>query len=190
MASQVEICNRALQILGAQRITSLDEGSRNALSCAAAYEPVRLAELRKHPWSFAVRRAVLAADSPAPTWGRANAFTLPSTCLRLLPSYPEDNVNSLDWQIEGRAILTDESAPLYIRYIADVTDPNTMDALFREALSAKLAFEMCEEITQSNSKQEIAGGRYKDAVAEARKANAIERVAAEPPEDTWITARL
>jgi hypothetical protein len=189
LASEVEICNRALQKLGAKRITSLTQDSANARACNVAYAVVRDAELRAHPWNFSVKRAELAAESPAPTWGRANAFPLPSDFLRSLPPYPEDNANDFDHQIEGRKILTNETSPLYIRYVYKVTDPNEMDSLFREALAAKLALELCEEITQSNTKKQILMEDYKMAIREARRTNAIENVAQDPPEDTWITAR-
>lgn len=189
MASVVGICNRALQKLGAAPITSLSENSKNARACNLAFEPVKLAELRSHPWNFAITREELAADATEPAWGRANSFTLPSDFVRLLPSYPEDNLNDLDFQIEGKKILTDEDAPLYIRYIYDVTDPNEMDALFREALSCKLALELCEEITQSNSKKEAVSKEYEFCIKQAKRSNAIENVAQEPPEDTWVTVR-
>lgn len=189
MASEVEICNRALQKLGVKRITSLTEDSKNARSCNVAYSVVRDAELRSHPWNFAIARAELAADATDPDWGRAKAYTLPSDFLRLLPDYTEDNLNSKDWQIEGRKIYSDDSDPIYIRYIYRVTDPNEMDALFREALATKLAFELCEEITQSNTKKSELKDDYKEIISEARKANAFENVAQESPEDTWSTVR-
>lgn len=189
MASEVEICNRALQKLGAKRITALTEDSVNARACNAAYATLRDALLRAHPWVFAIDRAELAADSTAPDWGRANAFQLPSDFIRLLRPYPEDNSLDLDWQIEGQKIYSDDSDPIYIRYIKRVTDPNLMDPLFREALSTKIAFEVCEEITQSNEKKSQLREDLKTAIAEARKANAFEQVSADPPEDTWITAR-
>lgn len=190
MASDVEICNRALQKLGAKRIVSLDDDSPNARACQAAYEPVKRAELRAHPWNFAVQRAELAADATAPAWGRANSFQLPSDCLRILPDYPEDNRNSHDWQIEGRKILTDDTDPIYLRYIYDVTDPNEMDPLFREAVSAKLAIELCEELSQSNTKKDTLRDDYKEIIREARRTNAIENVAAEPPQDSWLSVRV
>ncbi len=188
--SKVEICNRALQILGASSISSLTENSENARQCNLAYEPVKKAELRKHNWSFAIERASLAADATAPAFGRSNAFELPSDCLKVLSPYPEDNTNDRDWIIEKRKILTDESAPLQIRYIYDVTDPNQFDALFAESLAAKMALEMSEALTQSNSKKEFSANKhYKDAIREAKMANAIERVPQDGPEDKWITAR-
>jgi hypothetical protein len=189
MASDVGICNRALQKLGAKRIVSLTDDTPNARACNVAYEVVRDAELRAHPWSFAIARTQLAADANAPAFGRANSFQLPSDYLCLREKYPEDNSLDNDWQIEGRKILTDDEAPLDLRYTAKVTDPNDMDVLFREAFATKLAFELCEEITQSNSKKESLRTDYKEIIREARKANAIERVASQPPEDTWVTVR-
>lgn len=189
MASKVEIANRALQLLGAKRIVSLTEDSRNARAINAAFEPVKLAELRKHPWCFATKRAQLAASSTTPLFTRSNSFPLPSDFVRLLPPDPEVNFNDLDWVIEGKNIITNDSAPLDVRYIYDVTDPNEMDALFREALSAKLAEELCEEITQSNTKKAVAKDAYKDVIADAKRANAIEKPADKPPEDEWVTCR-
>lgn len=189
MATKVEIVNRALQLLGAKRITSLGEDSRNARAASAAYEPVKLAELRKHPWSCATKRAQLAADSTAPLFTKSNAYQLPADWVRLLDPDPEVTLNDLDWNIEGKRIITNDSAPLNIRYIYDVTDPNEMDALFREAFSAKLAEALCEEITQSNSKIATANVAYKEAIAEAKRTNGIEKTAAKPPEDSWVTCR-
>lgn len=189
MASEVEICSRALQKLGASRITSLTENTVNARACNFSYTKVRDAELEDHPWNFAVMRAQLAADATPPVFGRANAFELPADFIKLLPTYPEDNVNSLDHQIEGRKIYTDDGAPLEIRYIGRIIDPNLMTPLFRETLSAKLAYELAEELTQSNSKKKTADEDYKDQIARAKKSNAFARVSSPPPEDKYITVR-
>lgn len=189
MASAVEICNRALQKLGAKRITSLLQDTPNARSCNVAYEAVRDGLLRDHNWNFAIKRATLAADSTAPTWGRASSFTLPSDFLCLAKDYPEDNALTKDWQIEGLSILTDDTAPLYVRYIWRVTDPNMMDSLFREALAARLACELCEEITQSNTKKQGLDADFEGIIQRAKNRNAIENIAAVPPEDDWITVR-
>lgn len=189
MASEVGICNRALQKLGAKRITSLTEDTANARSCNVAYESIRDAELRAHPWVFSIERAELAADSSTPAWGRANSFQLPSDFLMIANDYPESNDNAKDWVIEGQKILTNDSDPLYIRYVKRVTDTAVMDALFVEALSARLALELCEEITQSNSKKESLRADYDLAIKTARKRNAFSNVSAVPPDDEWITVR-
>lgn len=189
MASSTEICNRALQKLGAARITELTQDTVSARACNVCYEILRDAELRAHPWNFSVKRAELAASATEPEWGRANEFPLPSDFLRLLPDYPEDNRNTKDWQIEGQSILSDDDDPIYIRYVYRVTDVSIMDPLFREALSCRIAIELCESLTQSNTKKDGLRADYERSIREARRANAFENVPAIPAEDSWITAR-
>lgn len=185
----VTICNRALQLLGAARITSLTQDSKNARACNVAYDSRRLAMLAGHPWMFAIARMQLAEDSVAPVFGRAHSFAVPSDFLRLLPPYPEDDINSLDWIIEGQSIYTDDVAPLNIRYIKDISDPTLFNPLFAEALSADLADNLCEEITQSNQKKDVAIKAKKDAINEAKRINAIQQVVAAVPDDTYLTCR-
>ena len=189
MASKVEICNRALQKLGAKRIVSLDDDSVSARSCNVAFEPVKLAILRAHTWNCAVKRFSLAEDSPAPAFGPAHSYTLPSDFLRLLPPDPEQNIDTLDWIIEGNKILTSDSAPLQGRYIANIDDPNLMDALLREAISSKMAAELAEELTQSNPKKADARSDYQAVIAEARRTNAIEKPAPKTADDSWVSVR-
>lgn len=207
MSSPVEIANRALQKLGAKRISAFTDGTANARAVQTCYDPLRLAELRKHRWSFAVQRFSLAADATAPLFGRQNRFLLPTGFLKLIDPDPNWNFvgnlggtisgNNLDsndpfsdYAIEGGYILTDVNAPLNIRAIMNIEDCNLMDPLFREALAAKMAEEMCEEITQSNAKKESARTDYKEAVADAKKANGIELPPQMAPLDSFIVARF
>lgn len=189
MASKVEICNLALQKLGARAIVSLSEDSRNARACNLAYESCKKAELRDHTWNFAIERATLAADATAPEWGRDNAFELPSDFIRLLAPYPEDKVEDLDYQIEGTKIYTDESAPLYIRYVKNVTDTATFDDLFVQVLACRLAMEICEEITQSTQKLQNIMSMYESSISKAKKTNALEKPKQSWPDNSWITCR-
>lgn len=189
MATVVEICNRALGKLGAKRITSLTQDSANARSCNAAYTFVRDAFLEDHQWSFAIKRAELAAESPAPTFGRANAFVLPSDFIRLADPYQEDVDAERDWVIEDGRIVTNDSSPIRIRYVSRVTDPNLMTPLFREGLATKLAYELCEEITQSNTKKQGLADDLRDVITRSKKSNAFQKPSMKPPEDEWLTVR-
>jgi hypothetical protein len=188
--NETDICNRALTKLGVKRITSMSEDSKNARACTAVYDSCRQALLRDHDWSCAITRSSLAADSDAPIFGRAASFSLPSDFIRLSPVYPEDNNNDADWEIEGRKIYTDESAPISIRYIFDLTDVRDMDHLFREALAAYMAVELCQELLQSTSKKIDLKADMDFVLKQAKRANAIEkRVPQQAPEDSWITSR-
>jgi len=190
MASVVEICNRALQKLGAKRITTLTEDSVSSRACNAVYNSIRLAELRSHPWSCAIKRASLAASTTEPEFNKGYAYPLPSDFVRLIENDNGYNYNDNDWQIEGTQIITDDSAPLYIRYIYDLSDPAVMDAMLREVISCRMAIELCEELTQSNTKKTELKDDYRLLVREARKVNAISgKPPTESPDDVWITVR-
>lgn len=199
MASQVEICNRALTKLGAARITSLDDANKSARAMAALWDTVRRAELRVRNWSFALRRALLPALSAAPAWGFARAFQLPADFLRLVqvndvfvaPGLADyRSGDDSPYAIEGMSLSTDFGAPLKLRYIADVTDTAAFDALFVEALAAKLAYEAAYDINQSNQGREAAAQDYKQALLNASRANAVERPPQGFPDDSWMLGRL
>lgn len=188
MASDVQICNRALQIIGVTtRITALSDSNQTARDLNTMYEPVRDAELRKHPWSFALARTVLAPVATAPAFQYAYAFQLPSDFIRLHPDY--DYQAETDWQIEANQILTNDSDKMYLRYIKQVADANLFDPLFREALAAQLGYQMAPPATESNTRRQDALNAYSTVIAEAKKVNAIEKVSAKTPDSSWITAR-
>jgi hypothetical protein len=185
MTSAVEIVNDALQKIGEEAITSLSDNSDRARAANRIFTKELRAELRAHPWNCAVKRVQLAALSDAPLFGFAYQYQLPSDCVRILP-----DALVTDWQVEGRKLLTDDGGPLDVRYVYEITDPNEMDPLFVDALSSRLALRLCERLTQSSTKRELAEKDYRRALQEARRVNAFEKIAQSPPTDPWIIARL
>lgn len=192
MASDTETANLALQKLGAARITSLTEDSRNARSINSCYASVRDQELRSHPWNFPRRRTTIAADATAPAYGYNYAFTLPADCLRIL----KPNDTYLDWQIEGKKILTNQpegntTAPiLNLTYVARITDMNEWDTLAVDALATRLAIQCCIEIKDNGGDLRDLREQYRDVVRLARRTNAMEQIPADAPVDAWDLARL
>lgn len=184
--SNVQIANRALQKLGAKRISSLSQDHPNARSMNAAFATVRDMELRRYDWSFAIKRESIAADGDETTWGGWNRYSLPNDFIKLLRD--NESGTHVDWKIEGQYIVSADASPLEIRYIARIEDPNFYDALFVEAFAGRLATECCEEITQSPSKMEGIKRQYDEDIAEAKRIGAIEKPAQDFPEDPWLTA--
>ena len=68
MASTVEICNSALNSLGASNIISLTEDSKNARLLNQRYISVRDAVFRSHNWNCLIKRVELAADTDTPAF--------------------------------------------------------------------------------------------------------------------------
>ena len=185
--SNVAIANRALQKQGASRISSLTQDAPNARTMNAAFEIVRNAELRRYIWSFAIGRASIAEDSAGPTWGDWNRYSIPNDFLRLIRD--DETGFDVDWKVEGRYILSRDAAPLDIKYVQRVEDPNLFDAMFVEVFASRLAMETVKEITDSTTDFVTLEERYIKEVAEAKKIGSIEKGAQEFNQDTWLIAR-
>lgn len=183
--SVIDCCNSALQRVGAASIMSLGDNSPEARACSIAYDSNRRDELRRHKWNFAIKRAKLAPDATAPAFDYTYAFTIPSDCLRVLRPATAD----LDWQIEGRKILTNDDAILYLQYIADIEDAQQWDPSFYNVCAAALAVDICERLTQSNAKKQQLTLEYNDAVKMAKRVNAFESGPEDAAEDGWWLAR-
>jgi len=187
--STVSICNRALDLLGADPITSLEDGSKAANLCQRNFEPSADSVLRLYPWNAALRRARLPALSEPPAWGYRYQYQLPqgpepAFCLRLL-----EIDNGSDYRIEGRRVLADYAAPLDILYIGRVTDTATFDPLLAEAVAAKLAVHLAGNLTESGSRIEAARSYLRDILAQAKAIDTQEGGAASLVVDAWLQAR-
>ena len=169
MASVVDICNGALNQLGASTILSLTEDSKNARLCNARYTQVRDSIFRSHPWNCLQKRVQLPADTATPAWGFSFQYTLPSDCLRVLRILDYDS----DYKVEGRKIVTNNSS-MKILYVARITDPNEYDELLRETLSAALAADIAYAVTSSNPLTQNMYNLLKDKLREARFVDATE----------------
>lgn len=200
MASNVDIANRALYKIGEIPITAFTDNTKQARAVNSMYNIVRDDEMRAHRWSFTISRAQLAASVTAPEYGYAYAFPLPSDYLRLLvvgewaPGYNQADYRNAndnqDWVIEGSNILSDTAGPLKIRYIKRESDPTKWDASFVESFACRLAAELCETLTQSSNKRQLAWNEYEQAIQKARRAGAIELPPRVVDDDTWVLARL
>jgi len=188
-ASNVSIANLALQKLGAASIVALDDRPGSPAEMNACFEALRDTELRKYLWKFALQRAILAADATAPLFTYARAFPLPVDFLRLI----KPARLGLDWHIERHqsqlCILTNDAAPLQIRYVAKITDPSAFDPCFVEMLACKLAWHTCERITQSNTKKAAMLEEYEIHRRTARQTNAFEVGSKPEPVDEWLIGR-
>lgn len=198
-ASEVEICNLALSKLGqSTKLISLDEDNKTGRAMLLWYAPTRKAELRRRKWRFSLKRVSLAALATTPDWGFSYQYQLPTDNLRILevgsfylgPDMSDyRNGNTSVFQIENGKILTSLAAPLPIRYIGDVTDTALFDSAFDDMLATRIAYEACEEITQSDSKKQLLEQAYNKTLREAARANAVEGDSESVADNSWVWAR-
>lgn len=199
MASQVQICNLALKKLGENAIISIDDETEEAEALRLIYSLVLENELRIHNWNFSIKRTTLAALADAPAFGYTKQYALPSDYLRAIQvgeHFVSDNLRdyvtdtSPFYTVEGNRILTDESAPLKFRYVRKGINESEFDSSFVMAFANRLAYEMAEDSTQSNSKRELAARAYQDSLISAVDSGAVEIPAKRVQDDSWTLARL
>lgn len=199
MASEVEIVNAALTLLGEARIVSMDDDVKPAREAKAMLSITRRALLGGYNWSFAIKRQQLPALAEVPTFGYSYKYNMPTGCLRLVQigdhfvgvdMVDYRGASSEEYAIEGREILTDLGAPLNVRWIGDVTNTGLFIPNFTKAYAAQLAVDLCEPLTQSDTKRVRAEGAFKHEISLAIRANAIELPPKQLADDSWLLSRL
>lgn len=162
MSSAVDICNLALLRIGAAAIASLDESSNEAGFCNRLWVPMRQAVLRDHTWNFSLKTASLAQLSETPA-DFTYAYQLPSDCLRVVDIIGSES----DYEIRARKLYTDDET-ITLKYVADISNTETFDSLFADALSYRLAAELCLPVTGQVQKASLLNNFYQAALQRAR----------------------
>ena len=192
MASVVDICNSALNLLGASTISALTDDSKNARLCNQRYEPVRNRVFRAHAWNCLHKRVQLAQNSTAPVVEYSYAYALPSDCLRVLKIHTgtNDSINSeIDYKLEGRNIVTNEGT-VYLIYIGLVTDPNEYDTYLQESISHQLAADIAYAVTNNATLANNYMTRADERLREARFIDATENSLGTIESNEFTDARL
>ncbi len=202
MASQVDVCNLALSILGKPTIASLADNSNAARVLNVEYDLIRRSLLTGRAiWRFSVKRASLPSLTTVPTSGPfTTQYAMPTDCLRVLlagNTWPGLDLSDYrmgptdaGYSIEGRNILCDYGSPLALKYVYDCQDPTQFDPRFVVYFACELAYTACERITGSDSKQQLAKARREEAMSQATAANALENPPDAFADDTFILSRL
>lgn len=143
------------------------------------------------------------ATAAAPINGSYNSqYVIPANALRLLAAGDQDfsfpgidlsDYRSIptqsDYLVEGGMILTNQAAPLSLRYEQDITDTTRWDATFCDMFGARLAHRACFRITNSLSQQKLAMQEYALALKEAVRTGAFEGPPQYVADDSWILTR-
>jgi hypothetical protein len=184
--SQLTIANRALDIVGASNIVSINQNSKSARKIKNAYDPILEDLLFKHNWSFAIKRIQLAQLSDAPLFGYTHAYQLPSDYIRLI----ECNPPNLQHKVEAGNTLLIDSNSCQIRYVSKITDPNAFTPEFAELFAKTLAAQVAYSITQSRTKEadleDKAVKYFRWATSNDSKASGS---AQKPQDDVWMISR-
>lgn len=136
---------------------------------------------------------------PVEDMATKNVFLLPANFLRIAPQHPKQGLLKWlggpawdppnDWVFENDYFLSASPTPLVFRFVVDVQDVSTMDAMFCEGLAHRIALALCEVLTQSPVKYKQLFEAYTAFMTEARIVNAIEEGSVRTPQDEYVTVR-
>jgi len=184
-ASDIEIINRSLALLGIESITSLSDNSKQASIARVLFDDTRAAVFRSHPWNCLTKRASLPKDVTAPVYGYNNRFVLPADFLRLLEV---ENPTQVVFQLERRHILADEDV-MNIKYTSLVTDVTQYDTLLVDTLASRVAADLAQPLLQSTSAMEQMWQMYELKLREAKFVDAQEQQQDVLDADYWLESR-
>ena len=157
MASQLEMCNTALGLLGEMPIDDLtDTEDPKAVKCLVFWSMVLDEVLESHDWTFATARAKLQQDAIIPAYGFDYAYPVPSDFIRILAAttgdYDVENDSGAQvyYRFEGGRILSN-AENMNLKYVYRVAEPGRFSPLFALAVSGALAVKLAAALTKSAS---------------------------------------
>ena len=139
------------------------------------------------------------ASGPSEDIGTRNVYPLPAGFLKEAPQKPKAGVMPYlgasralpqdDWEKTGAFFVTSQTGPVAYRFVADVQDVTTMDAMFCEGLGLRMGHDLCERVTQAPEKKASLAQDYAQVMGDARTVNAIEQGPVEAPLERYVAVR-
>jgi hypothetical protein len=169
--SKVEICNRALIILGQAGVLSAGQEDQNARACDIMYDPSVRMLLEKNNWTFATRRAKLRVLDEQPVFEFQYAYALPGEYLKSQTVFFNTTPirDSRLYSIEDGALLCNQFGDVYMKYTYSLTDPKKFSELFAEAIANMIAQRICYSLREASTAQmQLISGWAEQAMQEAK----------------------
>lgn len=121
--TDIELSSKALVLIGADPITSFQDGSREAVVAANLYNEVTRGEMSEYPWRFLVtqERANRETEAPVGTeWGAA--YTVPASSLRIINVKVEGFPVKFDVFLKSLHTNTSSEEVVIVEYVKDVPE--------------------------------------------------------------------
>tara|TARA_S200002703_G_scaffold159334_2_gene172444 strand:- start:835 stop:1428 length:594 start_codon:yes stop_codon:yes gene_type:complete len=186
--SAVDICARALILIGAEPITSFDDGTTEALVSVNMYEDVARASLVNARWRFSTNQDELNRLTDAPTGRYDNAYQQPDGTLMIHAVTVNDH--PIEYQIYGDKVYGNTSTNDVL--IADYTyRANEQDwpSYFTIAVEYGLATLFATSIARDPSLAALMQDASTKAMAKARSLDAQQQTTRKLVTSRFITDR-
>jgi hypothetical protein len=186
--SPIDICAKALILIGAEPITSFDDGTTEALVSVNMYEDVARASLVNARWRFATNQAVINRLADSPTGRYTNAYQQAVDTLMVHAVTVNDL--PIEYQIYGDKIYADTSVNDIL--IADYTyraNEQTWPSYFTIAVEYAVATLFATSIARDSSLASLMRQSSAEAMAKARSLDAQQQTTRKLVTSRFITDR-
>jgi hypothetical protein len=182
VASEIDVCNIALQRVGGNAIQALNDSSRESRLCRSLYPFARDATLRDVDWSFGRRQVVLAELSDTIS-GWNFVYLYPADCITAREIYNPTKARDEDlipfeigMSSDGlqKVILTDAEVAELI-YTKKVTNPALFDTMFIDSLAYRLAADLAIPLRGEANIQQSFAKAYAQSIGSAKAVSLNER---------------
>lgn len=182
MATAIEICSNALNMIGHGKISSFTEGGAGANASEAFYETTYLNLLSMHRWRFASAKVKLGQLTNEPINNWQYTYQLPADYVVATFIYPR-----ADYEIYEDKILTNSNS-VDLDYIFRV-DESMIPSHFQRLVELDLASLFAISVTDSSSKADEFRRMMELQLRRTRYADAQARPVDTLPSSPFVDAR-
>ena len=187
-SSPVDVCSRALILIGAEPITSFDDGNNEALIASNMYEDIARSSLVNTRWRFATNQAVLNRLSDAPTGRFDAAYQLPSGWL--MTHTVTVNDTPIEYQTYGNKLFCNETSNAEL--VLDFTyraDEQNWPSYFTVAVEYELASVFAVGLARDQSLAQLMSQQASISMVKARNLDAQQQTTRKLTTTRFITNR-
>lgn len=187
-STPLDICSRALILIGAEPISSFDDGTTEATVAVNMYEDVVQSALVNSRWRFATNQKVINRLTDAPTGRYDYAYQLPSDMIMLHGATV--NGNLIEYQVYGDKLYADttETDVVIVDYSFRASEVN-FPSYFTLAVEFSLAIIFATSIARDASLAGLMTERAESAMAKARSLDSQQQTTRKLETSRFLTAR-
>lgn len=170
-SSPVDVCSRALILIGAEPITSFDDGNNEALIASNMYEDIARSSLVNTRWRFSTNQVVLNRLTEPPTGRFDAAYQLPSGWL--MTHTVTVNDTPIEYQTYGNKLFCNESttSELVLDFTYRANEQN-WPSYFTVAVEYELASVFAVGLARDQSLAQLMSQQASIAMVKARNLDA------------------
>lgn len=167
MAQKIDLISDAMILIGANPISSINEGTEGVVA-EALYEDTYKGLLSLHSWRFATKKALLNRLTDAPLNEFSYQYQLPSDIITVVKTY-----DNSDYEIyEDKLYSNNTSVQIDYRYRVDETN---LPSYFVMTLKFLLAAQFAIPITDNSQRAQTYEGLYERQLARAKNIDSSSR---------------